>query len=213
MKTDDLISALAADSEPVAAHAVGRRLALGLGIGAVVSIAIMLQWLGTRPDMMPAMHTAPFWMKLGYALSIALLGFGLVDRLARPGGEGGTLRLLLFLPSGLIVAMALYRLVEAAAGQRMAMILGSSSDVCVRNILALSLPIFIGLFWSLRALAPTRLTLAGAAAGVLAGALGTFIYAFHCTESAAPFVALWYTAGIAATGLLGALLGRLLLRW
>ena len=72
---------------------------------------------------------------------------------------------------------------------------------------------FLGLFWALRSLAPTKLTLAGGIAGMLAGAVGTFIYAFHCNESAAPFVAIWYTLGIAAVGVVGALFGRVLLLW
>jgi hypothetical protein len=93
------------------------------------------------------------------------------------------------------------------------MMLGASYQVCARNIVIISAPIFLGVFWALRSLAPTRLTLAGAAAGVLSGALGTFIYAFHCNESAYPFVAIWYTLGIASVGLLGALLGRAALRW
>ena len=50
-------------------------------------------------------------------------------------------------------------------------------------------------------------------AGLLAGAFGAWIYAFHCDESAAPFVIIWYTLGIAAIGALGGLLGRTLLRW
>jgi hypothetical protein len=116
-------------------------------------------------------------------------------------------------PLAVIAAVALYRYFQAPPERHMAMLMGGSWRVCARNIVLLSLPIFAGLFWSLRALAPTRLTLAGGAAGVLAGAAGTFIYAFHCTESAAPFVAIWYTLGIAAVGLFGALLGRLALRW
>ncbi len=62
-------------------------------------------------------------------------------------------------------------------------------------------------------LAPTRPALAGAAAGLAAGALGAFIYAFHCDESAAAFVALWYTFGIVSVGAIGAVAGRVLLRW
>jgi hypothetical protein len=68
-------------------------------------------------------------------------------------------------------------------------------------------------FWALRQLAPTRLTLAGALAGLFAGGAGAFVYAFHCPETAAPFVALWYSAGILLTAGLGALLGPRLLRW
>ena len=213
MKTDDLISALSAGLEPAPPRAVGSRLALGLGIGAVVSAAVMVLWLGVRADLMSAMMTGPFWMKFAYALSIAALGFGLIDRLARPGGMGGIFGALIFAPLGVMIAMALYRLFEAPEDQHMAMVMGHSSQVCARNIVVLSIPIFAGLFWSLKQLAPTRLTLAGVVAGTLAGAVGTFIYAFHCNESAAPFVAVWYTLGIAAMGLLGTLFGRLLLRW
>ncbi len=213
MKTDDLISALSADLEPARPRAVGRRLALGLGVGAVVSAAVMVLWLGVRADLTPAMMTGPFWMKFAYALSVAALGFGLIDRLARPGGVGGIFGSLIFAPLGVMLAMALYRLFEAPDDRRMAMVMGHSSQVCARNIIILSIPIFAGLFWSLKTLAPTRLTLAGAVAGTLAGAAGTFIYAFHCDESAAPFVAVWYTLGIAAVGLLGAMFGRVLLRW
>jgi hypothetical protein len=43
--------------------------------------------------------------------------------------------------------------------------------------------------------------------------LGAWIYAFHCDESAAPFVLVFYTLGIAALSALGALIARRLLRW
>lgn len=213
MKTDDLIFALSSDLAPAPKHAVGLRLLLALGAGIVVSSLVMWLWLGPRPDMMPAMATPMFWMKFVYALSIAAFGFGLIDRLARPDGQGGAWRMLLFLPLVFMIGMALYRYVQAPPEQHMAMLLGSSWTVCARNIAILSLPVFAALFWSLRELAPTRLTLAGATAGVLAGAVGTFVYAFHCTESAAPFVAIWYTLGMAVMGVLGAILGRFLLRW
>jgi hypothetical protein len=44
------------------------------------------------------------------------------------------------------------------------------------------------------------------------GAAGAWIYAFAGTESPAVFVAVWYTTGIALTGLLGAMIGRRALR-
>ena len=213
MKTDDLISALSAGLDPIPRQAVGNRLALGLGLGAAISAALMVLWLGVRADLMHAMMTGPFWMKFAYAFAVAMLGFGLIDRLARPDGEGGVFGPLILCPLAIMIALAIYQLTGAPDDQRMAMMMGGSAQVCARNIVILSLPVFAGLFWSLRALAPTRLTLSGAVAGVLAGAAGTFIYAFHCTESAAPFVAIWYTLGIAAMGVLGAALGRLMLRW
>ena len=77
----------------------------------------------------------------------------------------------------------------------------------------LSLPVFAGVFWAIKGLAPTRLALTGAAAGLLAGAVGAFVYAFHCPETAAPFLGIWYVAGIAIPVLTGAVLGRRLLHW
>jgi len=213
VRTDDLIEALAGDSAPLPSRALSRTLGLGLALGAVVSVAVMVLWLGVRPDLMDAMRTGPFWMKFAYALSVAALGFGLIERLARPDGEGGVFGPMLLAPLGVMTALAIYQLWGAPEELRMTMMLGHTYQVCARNIVIVSAPIFLGLFWAMRSLAPTRLTLSGAVAGLLAGAVGTFIYAFHCNESAAPFVAIWYTLGIAAVGVLGALLGRSLLRW
>jgi len=213
VKTDDLIAALAGDAAPSRGESVSRTLVLGLALGAVVSIAVMVLWLGVRPDFMDAMRTGPFWMKFAYALSVAALGFGMVERLARPDGEGGLFGPMLLAPLAVMTALAVYQLWGAPEELRMTMMLGHTYQVCARNIVIVSAPIFLGLFWAMRSLAPTRLTLAGAVAGLLAGAAGTFIYAFHCNESAAPFVVIWYTLGIAAVGVLGALMGRSLLRW
>ncbi len=62
-------------------------------------------------------------------------------------------------------------------------------------------------------MAPTKPILAGASAGLLAGSAGAWVYGFHCSESALVFVSIWYTAGIAAMVVVGALTGRWLLRW
>jgi hypothetical protein len=39
------------------------------------------------------------------------------------------------------------------------------------------------------------------------------VYALHCPELAAPFIAIWYVIGMAAPVVLGAALGPRLLRW
>ena len=52
-----------------------------------------------------------------------------------------------------------------------------------------------------------------AAAGLLAGAFAAAVYCLHCPETSAIFVLIWYSLGILATSLLGALLGPRLLRW
>ena len=91
--------------------------------------------------------------------------------------------------------------------------MGSSALVCPLYIMALSFPFFAVVMAFMRRLAPTELTLAGAAAGLLAGGLGAWVYSFHCTEGGLPFLAVWYSLGVLAVALAGALLGRSLLRW
>ncbi|MBC7444771.1 MAG: DUF1109 family protein [Polaromonas sp.] len=58
---------------------------------------------------------------------------------------------------------------------------------------------------------PGRRALAGA--GLLAGALSALVYALHCPESAAPFLAVWCMLGMAIPTLTGAVLGPRVLRW
>ena len=211
MKTDDLIARLS--DEPLRARPVEATLALALAGGALIALPAMLLWLQVRPDIAAAVTTDAFWMKLAYAIALAALAFPVVARLARPDGLAGRFSLAIAAPVLMLLGLALYQVAQAPPGGAMHLVMGASANVCSLRIVALSTPVFAALFLSMRSLAPTRLAEAGAAAGVLAGAVGTIIYALHCDESAAPFVVVWYTLGIAAVGALGGLLGRTLLRW
>ncbi|WP_199262749.1 NrsF family protein, partial [Paracoccus binzhouensis] len=112
-----------------------------------------------------------------------------------------------------VAAAALLALAEAPAASRRELVLGRTALVCPFLIAMVSMPVLAGLLAVLRRLAPTRPLAAGAAAGLLGGAAGTMVYALHCPETGLPFVALWYTAGILLTTLLGAGLGKFCLRW
>jgi hypothetical protein len=212
MKTDNLVALLAEDLTPVSPRQVTRLLALGLIGGMAASAVIMVPWLGLRPDMGDAMLGASFWIKFAYTLALAIAGFWMVERQARAGARAQNALLLGGFALAAMAGLAVMQLMPADA-PRHTLIMGGSANVCSRNIFVLALPIFAGLFWSMRQLAPTRLTLAGTSAGLLAGAAAAWVYAFHCNESAAPFMAIWYTLGIGAAGLLGAALGRWGLRW
>jgi hypothetical protein len=95
----------------------------------------------------------------------------------------------------------------------LALLLGKSWLVCPLRILALAAPIFVALLWSFRRLAPTDLRSAGAAAGLLSGAMAAVIYCLSCPETSAIFLLAWYNLGIGLAGALGALLGPKFLRW
>jgi hypothetical protein len=90
---------------------------------------------------------------------------------------------------------------------------GVSWRVCSRNIVILAAPMLLISLLVMRSLAPTKPMLAGFAAGGFAGGVAATIYGLHCPEATFVFVGLWYTLGVAVSGLIGAVLGRWMLRW
>ena len=213
METDALIQSLSAEAVPVAPGAVARRILIGLGLGGATSILLMIAWLGVRPDIGEAMATGMFWVKFAYTVLTGLFLMAALIRLSRPGAKVGALALVIAAPLAALVLMALVRLMRADPEMRMPLMMGASADVCPWRIFVIGLPVLAGAVWAVRGLAPTRLTVAGLAAGGCAGAFGAAIYGFHCNETASPFVAVWYTLGIAAVALLGGLAGARWLRW
>jgi len=212
MQTDDLIAQLSLRLEPVKNGAVTRLLMGAIVAGLIGSAALMLLVLGMRHDIAAAILSFGMWSKLAYTFALAAFGFWLVERAGRPGADMAKPTLLLALP---LLAIALLAAVQLAApdADMPVLVFGHSSRVCAFLVTLTALPTLAATFWALRRLAPTRLTLAGAGAGLFAGAAGAFVYSFHCTESSAPFIAIWYSLGIALTTAIGAVLGPRLLRW
>ena len=87
-------------------------------------------------------------------------------------------------------------LAQADATRRAVLFFGDTWDVCPFLIALLSVPGFIAAMWAMQGLAPTRLRLAGAAAGLFAGAVATLVYCLHCPEMAAPFIGFCYVLGM-----------------
>ena len=210
---DDLIDRLATDLRPVPANLPDRRLTLGLAAGLVLTALLMLAWLGLRPDLAAALATPIFWGKFAFTLVLTIAGFAAARNLSRPGG---TLRGAAIATVAIIAvtgAAGIVQMLSSAPAEVRSLIMGGSALLCPFYIVALSGPVFIATVLVMRRLAPTNLSAAGFAAGLLSGAAGAFVYAFHCTESGLPFITLWYTAGVLATALIGAVLGRYVLRW
>jgi hypothetical protein len=211
--SQDIIDRLSQDLRPVPKFVVARRLLVGTAAGVVVSAALTAAILGLRPDMSQAVGKTMFWVKLAYALALAVLALWACERLARPAGAPR--RRLSWLPAPVLAlaAAAVWQLAHAPANARMPMLMGHSASVCPWLILAFSLPPLVGLVWAVRGLAPTRLGLTGLMVGLAAGGAGAAAYALHCDEMAAPFLVVWYTLGIAAAGFVGWSLGPRILRW
>ncbi|MFM9967798.1 MAG: DUF1109 domain-containing protein [Burkholderiales bacterium] len=213
MNTNDLISMLAANVEPVDSRHGSRRHAIALTMGLAGAAAIMVPWLGVRAQLAADAQLPMFWGKFGFVALLLVAGVFAAARLARPGAS------LAWAPAGIIAPLfamwiaAAVDLLQAAPGERARLLLGSSWFACPFIIAVLAMPAFVAVFWAMRGLAPTRLRLAGAAAGLVAGASGALVYTFYCPELAAPFLGVWYVLGMLIPTTFGALLGPRLLRW
>lgn len=211
--TTALVERLAEDLGAVKPARLTDELVGAIGVGAAVSLALVLSVLGLRPDIIHALNTPMFWVKLLYVLAVGGVGLWTVERLARPGGlTQGRVRWLL-IPLVAILTVAAGQLALASPAERGRLLMGASASVCSLRILVFSLPPLAALFIALRGFAPTRLSLAGAAGGLAAGGFGAAAYAFSCPEATGPFIAVWYSLGMVAASAAGGLIGPWALRW
>ena len=210
MKTDDLIEALAAGIEPVGP---ARLSPLMMGAALAVAVTAVVVLLGVLPDLAEVVRSPAFWAKVAYTGALAVASLWLVTRLGRPGASLGMAGWSVVAIVGLAGLVAAIELILLPPEARMEAWLGFTWRVCALNILKVSAFTAPLIFLAACRLAPTRPMQAGAAAGLLTGALAATAYCLHCPEATAAFVAAWYTVGMAAAAASGAVIGRFALRW
>jgi len=159
------------------------------------------------------MRLPMFWVKLAFVAFLAVASLLVMLRLSRPGLRLALLPGALAVPVLTMWVLAAFALMRATSAQRAELFFGDTWMSCPFLVALLSAPVFAAVIWATRGLAPTRLRLAGAAAGLLSGAVGALVYSLHCPEFAAPFLGFWYLLGMLIPTATGALLGPRLLRW
>ncbi len=213
MRTDDLVAMLSTGNGTVKPGAAARRYSVAIGLGALAAALLMAMLLGVRHDLGQATAHPMFWVKLGYVASLALASVFAVSRLSRPGLGLTEAAIALAAPVLLIWALAAIALIGSGATEREDLLFGRTWSSCPFLIAALSVPMLVAVMWAMKGLAPTRLRIAGAAAGLASGAIGAVLYSLHCTEMGAPFLASWYLVGMLIPTAVGTLLGPRILRW
>ena len=211
MKTERLIDLLARGAGPAPRAVAARRLGPAALAGLAASGALALALIGPLPAAM--LGSAGIGIKLLYGGALALAAAWLAVRMGQPAAAAALPRRAVAAVLGGMALVAVASLMATPVDERPAALLGQSWSSCPWAVVGLSLPALAATLWALSGLAPTRPRSAGFAAGLLAGALGTIGYALACREPSPAFVAIWYSAGIAITALLGALIGPRVLRW
>jgi hypothetical protein len=213
VRTDDLVSLLAAGVQPIDARRTARRHWLAITGGLLGALALTGGILHLNRALSHEVFEPMFWVRETYCAVSGLLGLVAVNRLARPGIRLG------LVPAGIgavVIVMwilAVVVLLAAPPQERAHLLFGGTAAVCPFLIALVAAPLFIAFTWVLRDLAPTRLRWAGAAAGFAAGSFGALAYSLHCPELAAPFIGVWYLLGMLIPTAIGASVGPRLMGW
>ena len=213
MKTRDLVNRLASDISPVERNAVPKLLNRALMLGLAGSTVLLVALYGVRSDMPELILTTMFWVRLVFPLAIIATAIKLAERLGRPGAPLKFAWFAVALPIVTMLLAAGSILMATPPGYRLQLMLGTTWRTTTASGVVLSFPSLVAIMHAMKQLAPTRLALAGAGAGLLAGAQGLLVYSLYCSEMAVPFWGVWYVLAIAITTAIGAAIAPHCLRW
>ncbi len=212
MKTDDLIRVLATDPE-VEKTPLAVALVYGLLPGILLSIALYGVVMGPRPDLADLMGEPRVLFKIFYPLAVFACAGPLALRLARPTGDPRPLVRLLILCLFVLVAAVGIELLVLPPDLWRTRLVGHNALVCMTMIPSFAAAPLIGALVVLHRGAPNNPSLAGAVAGLLAGAFAASLYATHCPDDSPLFVATWYVLAVLVVMVVGAIAGSRVLRW
>ncbi|CAN7635635.1 NrsF family protein [Bosea sp. LjRoot237] len=213
MKTDELITLMAAGHQPVDTGQLRRATWLTTLVALAATAVLLVNTLGARPDLAQAIVTMPVIAKLLFGGSIAVVSLILFQQSLRPGLKPRRRLPAVAIPVALVVTWAAFTLAQAPTAQWGTLTFGRYWDSCLVYVFAYSMIPLLGLLLLARRGAPVDSTLTGASAGLASAGLATVAYALHCPDDAAPFLATWYTIAMVLVSGLAALVLPRFLRW
>jgi hypothetical protein len=213
MKTDDLISILSTNVEPVDHRRMVRNIGMAIVAGAATAVATAFFVLGPRADLTTVGTFIPPLLKIAVTLIILVPASIYLIRLTRPGGERRSSVALVAWPFIAVMFLIVLSLTFAPSSHWNGRILSDEWLECLISIPLIAVVPFSVIVWAVRQMAPTDLARTGAFAGLVAGCLSATGYALHCADDSVPFFALWYGGTIALCTFAGWKLGPKLLRW
>jgi len=214
MRTNELINVLVTDhaARPVA-KSIAYRLVIAVVVGFTISAALFFLSLGLRPDILAALGTWRFDLKLGVSAILVIAASWVALRLTRPTTTSSSAMPILLWPTLLLLAAVAYELFTVPASTWSSRAMGTNGLMCLANVMALSAVPLAAAIYALRCGAPMSPAAMGAVGGLLAGAIGAAIFATHCTDDSPLFVAMWYVPAIGLMSMFSLVIGRHAFRW
>jgi hypothetical protein len=214
MRTDELINTLVTDhAGRPAPKSVGHGLVLAIIGGLAISSALFSLTLRVRPDILSALSTWRFDLKLSANLVLLIAAAWVALRLTSPTTTPLSAMRALLVPALLLLAAVMYELVTVPASEWPSRAIGVNGVMCLVSIICLSVLPLTATIYALRQGAPTSPAIMGAMGGLLAGGSGATVFAMHCTNDSPLFVVIWYILAIGLVSMFGLLVGRHALRW
>lgn len=212
METELLIRRLAREAarQRRSPWRIERALLVGSAAGFATAAGVVLLVLGSRPDLLDSLSGGAALMKVAIGATVAAASFQLLRRLSRPGTrpmDGPCICLMVI--AGLIASGHLLAAEQTATP---AAVIDAAPAYGGKIALFSGLPLLV-LLLALAPAAPTRLAGTGAAAGLMASALGGMGFAIWCPAEDILFVVSSYGLASLLAMIAGAVLGRALLRW
>ena len=211
MRTNELIALLSAAPPARPVWGLSARLITVALAAGCVTCALFLAVVGTRPDLLAALADPRVMFKFVFAAGCLAAGLLMCPRLIDPRTPPPLWPLAI--PAVVVVAGAALEMILTPDSSWFGAMVGQAPLRCVWMILVSSLVPAAAVLAILRRGAPRSPARAGAACGLLAGAMGSGIFALSCPNDSALFVSVWYVGAVAALALVGGLVGRRLLAW
>jgi len=212
MDTNELIKALAADTqprEPSLSTTWRGAVAMAVALAAIVFFAT----LGPRPDFATSIETIRFLFKFVVTITLAGTALLVAHALSRPGSAWRRAMPYLAAAPVLLALAVIFELLALPPATWSARLIGTNSVLCLTFIPLIGIGPLAIFLMVLRHGAPTSPALAGAAAGLLAGGIAAAFYAAHCPDDSPLFVATWYTIAVSILAVIGAVAANRIARW
>lgn len=211
MRTDEIITLLVEDL-PNSPAEPGASLFRWWPIAGAVAGAGFLSVAGFRADLM-ASGLAPSLIKATLGSVIASTSIIGALRLSRPEVTAAVAAKVLFAIAIVLAAIIATDFGTQGLDSWRMRLFGKSILPCLTLIpLLAALPLAASMT-ALRRGATTEPAAAGALAGLASAGLAIVSYGLFCTEDSPMFIAVWYSLAAVVVGFVGALLGRMLLKW
>jgi hypothetical protein len=211
MNTDQLINAITTDVAPT--RPLSRSFGYATMLGIMGSGLIFFVAVGPRQDLAAALETWRFLFKFVITAPLAVAATLVVYRMANPSMWSRLRLSSILIPPCLLASAAMLELIVLPKSLWVARLIGSNSENCMTLIPLLAIFPLACFLIVLKRAAPLHPGMAGALAGLAAGAIAATFYALNCFDDSPLFVVTWYPLAIGTVIAAGYFCGRRFLSW